>query len=353
MKVVAKALAASACAWLIFHTPGLISAAAAQGIDPVARMQQLYTRIKTASNRTLVVYSAYPTMPPVLARFMKDYPEVQAVHEVASGAALRARLQAEKESGNYSADIAISAPVDMVAIERDGYFQKYMPEYAASLPDNFKSQSNAIGIPFRTLFALTYNTSLVPANEVPQNLDQALNEKWKDRIGYATPTGYSAFDVCTGTLWYDHMLTEAQLRKLHTIGKGIQANTEVITQVAQGRMIIGLWGPSQTTYRLQLDNAPVQTKFLADMAVLFGPGAAMLAHAPHADAAKLFLEWLYSPHGQLAFAEEMGSYGTMPGAPLPKGQPELTGYDVKDIPIDQSPEILGRYRQITRAIWAN
>lgn len=326
---------------------------AAQAADPAAHMEQLYDSVKASKSHALVVYSAYPTFPPILRRFMADYPAVQAVHEVASGATLSARLQAEKQSGNYSADIAMSAPVDMIALEREGYFQTYMPDYAAKLPGNFKSKSNAIGVPFRTLFALTYNTNLLPAGEVPQNLDQALNEKWKGRIGYATPTGLSAFDVCTGTLWHDHMLTEAQLRKLHDLGKGVQANTSVVTDVAQGRLVLGLWGPSQTTYRLQLDKAPVETKFLSDMAVLFGPGTAMLAHGPHADAAKLFLEWLYSPHGQTALAEEMGSYGTMPGAPIPKGQPELTGYRVTDLPIDQSAEILGRYRQITKAIWNN
>ncbi len=118
-------------------------------------------------------------------------------------------------------------------------------------------------------------------------------------------------------------------------------------------MVLGVWAPSQTAYKLQDDGAPVATKALHDITVLFGPGTALMATAPHAAAGKLFLEWVYSPRGQTAFAEEMSAYGTMPGAQKPKGFPDIAFYDLKDIPIDQSVEVLQQYRAVTKKIWNN
>jgi iron(III) transport system substrate-binding protein len=260
------------------------------------------------------------------------------------------RLEAERTSGNYAVDLVISGPFDVQRIERRDLLQPYIPEIAAPLPSQFKTKSGVFSMPFRNLFALMYNSNLVAEKDLPSSLGELLDDKWKGKIGHAIPTGSNSFDTCSATLWYNNILTEDHLWKLRELARGIQRSTDVATFVAQGRLTFGIWGPTQTAYQLQKDKAPIHVKYLQNATVMFGAGMGLMKSSPNTDAAKLFMEWMYSPSGQRGVMA-MTAMSTMPDAPVPPEYPKMPPYTLKDIPLDETIPVLEAFRIKTKAIW--
>jgi len=328
-------------------------AGAAHGADGGDALKALYDQARAARQTQVVVYTPYGNLQPVWNKFAGTYPGITVQPAVISGggAPLLARTRAEAASGNYIGDIVLSGLGDINTLIAEDRLERDEPPQAATLDAQFKDPAGRYQIPFHTLFTIVYNPNLIKESELPASFDEAIGSKWAGRYGHARFTGAAAPDLVGTILSYNNALTDDQLRQLKANAQVSPTAIALLTNVAQGRVAFGLWGPTQNVRRLQQDGAPLKIHFLPDSAVVMGPGLALLKNAPNQHAARLLKAWLLSEAGQAALGQEASSYGTQPTAPTPEGLPDIGGYRFKGVPLAEYDAALKAFRERTVAIW--
>ena len=194
-------------------------------------------------------------------------------------------------------------------------------------------------------FGFSYNTDLVEPHEVPASLDELLVEKWRGQITIAQPTGGTTIDDAISTLFESKAITVESLKRVAEYvrpkDRQVQASASV-NLVSQGRYAFALWGPNQVAAQLASRGAPIAPAPFKE-AVLEGSSHGLLKGSPSQDAAKLLLDWLFSPVAQRLYAEVVYEYGTVPGSPIPTSLPDVSHYSLVTIPAPKLAAINKHY----------
>ncbi len=256
--------------------------------------------------------------------FTKAFPGINIEFSGGRGGELATKIKAERDAGIYSVDVLING-----TSTADAYFKPMKAldpiEPALILPEvvdpknwrdnrlEFSDRSTRFDLVFamQNNAPVIFNPSQVKAEEV-DSLYKLLDPKWKGRIAVQDPipsgTGNGVFR------WLWHVLGPEKTKDFY---QKIRAQAAVIDRdqrrqiewVAQGKYPLN-FGPGTVMYQLEKRGLKfgVVPNFKDYGAYLTpGFGSAMLINrAPHANAAKVFLNWLLSREGQTLFGKGMG-----------------------------------------------
>jgi iron(III) transport system substrate-binding protein len=152
-----------------------------------------------------------------------------------------------------------------------------------------------------------YNTKLVSAAEAPKSWEDLLNPKWKGHIGLTT-------DV---RAWYTLAVGEGGwgVGKTEDFLKKIKLQEPIWTQghsAGNSLMVAGefkIMGENNLRYAFEAQEkgAPVDWVRVRPVPIT-GGSFFMVKKAPHPNAVRLFVEWLFSPQG-MAVYEKITGYG--------------------------------------------
>jgi iron(III) transport system substrate-binding protein len=207
---------------------------------------------------------------------------------------------------------------------------EYTPDNARALLPAFKALSDP-GYSYITNAAryfLIYNKDKVKPEDVPRAWTDLLDPKWKGRVA----TGHPAFSGCIGT-WalgvkkvHGWEFFEKLAKNNPRVGRSA---VDPMTLITAGECLVGVGAAIYTSASIAKGN-PIGVVHPSDGLVLCVTPSAIPAHAPHPNAAKLFMEWLLSPeYARMITAD--GSEPILEGiAPAP-GMPLLA--DQKVIPL--------------------
>lgn len=145
------------------------------------------------------------------------------------------------------------------------------------------------------------NTTLVRPGEEPKSYQDLLNPKWKGKIALQTPgtggTGSGWFRAVYRTLGLDYMNA---LAKQVVIMPNVNDPTDA---VARGQFPVAIAPNPARSTELVKEGAPVKFVHPKEGSHLFVLGTSLVANAPHANAAKLFFNWIYSKEGQTLYSK--------------------------------------------------
>lgn len=314
-------------------------------------LEALYDAAKSSGQTEVVVYTPYGNHQPLWDAFTAAYPEIKPNVVVITGAPLFSRLEAERATKAHAGDLLLSNLSTVTVLQRDGYLAQDVPETVAQMPERYVDPQGYFQVPFLNLFTLVYNAKLVPEADLPKTLDELFDDKWKGKVTFGQLRGTGATDFNLATLLHNDALSDEQLTKIHANAVPAESNAAALQNVAQGRALFNHWAPTQSTVPLIEDGASLAIHALEDSSGLWGPGLALLAEAPHPEAAKLLKAWLYTPEAQALFASETDSYAVLPGVDKPASLPSVDFYAFKDIPAADVEEVLKDYRQKAGALW--
>jgi len=258
--------------------------------------------------------------------FEKEYPDIKVKFVAGSGRKQAPRLIAEREAGKYTADVLIGgtttplntlrpkgalAPIEPYLVlpevkDPSNWFQKkiWYADKDGKVMIMFEgSVSNILGI----------NTDLVNEGEITSYWD-LLNPKWKGKIvaGDVRRPGPGGGQV---RFLYAHPeLGPKFLTRLFgetDITLSLDRR-QMVDWLAQGKYAIHVF-PSSIDIERAIDQGlrvsivpPEKLKEGAPMSA--GWGAVVIAdRAPHPNAAKVYLNWLLSKKGQMAWQSHTGS----------------------------------------------
>ena len=246
--------------------------------------------------------------------FNKTYPDIKVEYQGASGSRQWPKIERERKAGLYTVDIHVGGSGTAAGVL---YRAKVLEpvESALLLPEvkdknnwwegqyQFSDSENKYVFVFvvDSSPAIAYNTNLVNPKELASYND-LLDPKWTGKIVMQDPRGRGAGNA--RWFFYLQVMGEDYLKKLAKQLVLTRDERQSAEWIASGKYPLAT-GISDTETRTFADKgAPIaQIGHLKEGANLTcGWGTANLFNrAPHPNAAKVYLNWLLSKEGQLAW----------------------------------------------------
>jgi iron(III) transport system substrate-binding protein len=236
--------------------------------------------------------------------FTRQYPGVVVSVVRTTGQVAYQRIQQELKNDAPQCDVFSTTDIaHMPALRARGALANYTPQNAAELAVPFVGLGEA-GYYYATTASLqimVYNTKAIPPTDVPRNWDALIDPKWKNRVAVAHPAFSGNFGqwVLAMRKLYGWPYFEKLAANKPRIGR---SGNDPLTMLNAGESVIGT-GPVSTTVQNIDKGNPVGFVYPADGTLLCVGPSAILAKAPRPNAARLFLEWLFSADYAQACAE--------------------------------------------------
>jgi iron(III) transport system substrate-binding protein len=134
-------------------------------------------------SRRLIIYSPHgkEMLSEFEKRFERSHPGVDVQWIDMGSQDVLDRVRTER--GNPQADLWWGAPSTMfMRAEREGLLEPYVPTWDNVVDSAYKSRGAFWYGTFLTPEVIAYNTRLVKRDEAPQDWDELLDAKWRDRI---------------------------------------------------------------------------------------------------------------------------------------------------------------------------
>ena len=257
----------------------------------------------------------------VLGDFEKAYPGIKVNRLSLPSQDMLTRLMAEFRARKYLADVMLGGP-SVFARKRVGVLAPLKPAFILpEIGDTSVWRDNRLWWydstePYTTLnfqaiaqAYITYNTNLVNPNEVKSWMD-LLNPKWKGKIA-SIDTRRSSFGIGSIRFIYWHPdLGPRYLERFYgemdvTLSR---SSRQMADWLGRGRLHLAIGVGSLTAERAAAQGLPVAlmaTQRFKEGAPMTSSGGtiALVQHAPHPNTAKVFINWLLSREGQMAWQE--------------------------------------------------
>lgn len=250
---------------------------------------------------------------------------------------LVSRLIAEKE--RPQADVFWSGdPVRAALLKARGVSAAYRSPRATGLPARFSDpEGHWTGFSARARVLLV-NRDLVPAGQEPRSVLDLAGPRFHGRACLANPL-FGTTSMHAAALFATLGAARARGffdRFLAAGGRVLSSNGEVRRRVADGEFAVGLCDSDDANVA-RLDGKPVDVVYPDGegdgMGALLIPSCAVLiAHAPHAEAGRRFIDFLLAPETEQALAAGEGAQIPLrPGVPVPAGLPAISGVKTMDV----------------------
>ena len=287
--------------------PGLVEAANREGA--VA----FYTSIDVAVAERLA------------ASFTARYPAIKLQVERSGAERIMQRLMQEYGSNIRAADVVESSDVtSFIDWKARGWLAGYVPDDVARFwPAEERDADGRFAAVRAHLAVVGYNTRQVKAEDAPRSYADLLLPKWRGRMVKAHPS-YSGTIVTatyeiTRALGWDYLDKLARQRVLQ-----VQSSTEPPKKVVQGERPVMVDGNEYNAFFLREAGEPIEIVYPNEGTPLVSGQAGVLAAAPHPNAARLFLGFLFSAECQQLMSDAGGLRSFHPSVTLKPGRTPLS-----------------------------
>jgi len=245
-----------------------------------------------------------------LGEFQKQYPFITAHYRRAGTFDMVDQLQQELESGDVRTDVLHVLDVGVfISLRRQGELLRYTPPEARAIapeltePDYWWALRNVA-------VCMAYNPRKLPANQAPKTWEDLLRPSLKGRIAIkdAASAGSAYAEYFFLRQRYGSRFWEDLAKNEPTICKSAQ---EVMTKLLAANSPICVAGEmvSYQVYTYEhVEKQPVVGVWPEEGVPMVVAPVAILAKAPHPNAAKLFVSYALSQKGQAIFQDLVGSY---------------------------------------------
>ena len=279
------------------------AAARAGAIEPSPVTPEL---IEAAKKEGAVVWYGSEDLQLVTAvakAFEAKYPGISATAERSGAERNFQRISQEYGSNIHAVDVVTSSnPGPVLYWKRNDMLVPYVPADLAKWPAADKDPEGYYAVNGLTFAAMGYNTRLVKPEEAPKSLAELLEPKWKGKLVKAHP-GYSG-TIVTATLAISRALGWDYFEKL---GKQevmqVQSAIDPPRKIAQGERAVMVDGAEASAFQLIANGAPIALVYPSEGAPAAPLNGAIMKQAPHPNAARLFLSFMFSREGQQIFVE--------------------------------------------------
>jgi iron(III) transport system substrate-binding protein len=258
------------------------------------------------------------------------------------------KVMQEAGANLWIADVVHTSDIShFLDFKAKGMLAKHAPAGSERFRADFRDPEGFYTVLRGTPYVVAINTQKVAKGEAPKRWKDLLDPKWKGKLVHAHP-GYSGVVVTgmtgiLGALGWDYYAALAKNDPLV-----VQSAEDPPMKVAGGEAWVGVAG-EYNFYRAARKGNPIEILFPEEGVPFVSSANAILARAPHPNAARVFTDWLFSTEAQQLLADD-GLYVPNDDVTYPKGKRPLK--EIKLLPaspeeIDKrNEEIKARFREI-------
>ena len=293
---------------------GLVSGAVGAGLlargaraQPDA-LAELYAKAKTESGVTwYIVYWPSDRAEKHAALFTKTYPgvTVNVVRTTAQVAFQRLTQDIRAKAANCD----VFASTDMshyVTLKQQGQLLPYKPLGLESVDPRFRDidPDQAYQIVNAVTVGFGLNTKLLQPDDAPAGWKGLIDPKWRGKLVVGHP-GFSGF-VGTWVVQMNKMFGWSYFEQLAALKPHVgRSIIDTVTVLASGERALGV-SPTGLVLRDAANGNPLAPAYPEDGSVLMISGGAIMKNTKSPNAAKLFMEYLYSADTAREDVEEFG-----------------------------------------------
>lgn len=275
----------------------------------------------------------------ICGEFTRTYPGVACNPIRATGSVTFQRVMQEVQARSVQGDVYSSNDdTDFVELKKLDALVGYKPNNFEFMLPSMQAASNADGYWFASNispYAITYNTTLVTADEAPKKWQDLLDPKWKDQVAIAHP-GFSGsmgmFAIAIADRYGWDYFTDLEKNKPQ-IGRSIADGYNL---VVSGERKVAV-APVPLILQGKAEGKPVEVVFPEDGLMMPPSGTGVLANAPHPNAAKLFAEFMLGkPYNE--FLSSQNRYPLRGDVETAEGVPSIVGIDMMVVDPETAPE---------------
>ena len=283
-------------------------------------------------------------------RFSARYPGISVTAIRTTGQVAYTRLQQELKNNTPQCDVYSSTDIaQYISLKSRGALARYEARNASQLGPLFQG----LGDPgyyypaTATLQVLACHATSIAPEDRPKRFLDLTDPKWRGRVAVGHPafSAYFAQWALLMTQQHGPRFLENLAANRPRVGR---SGNDPIASITGGEALIGTAPTSTATQFIRKGN-PIAFIYPEDGAVLTVGPAAVLASAPHPNAARLFLEWLLSTEFAAACAE-VNIEPVRADAPPLEGTKPLSQVKLLSLTPDQMvkglPEIVETWREV-------
>ena len=268
--------------------------------------------------------------------FEARYPGIAVQVERSGAERIFQRVAQEEESNVHAADVVESSDVGhALAWKRAGLLAPFVPADVARWPEDARDPDGCFAADRATLSVIGYNTRLVKPEEAPKSFADLLQPQWAGKIVKAHP-GYSG-TIMTATfeqsqaLGWDYFARLARQKVMQ-----VQSATDPPKKLALGERPVMADGSEYVMFGLQASGNPVAIVYPVEGTPLVVGSAAVMKAAPHPNAARLFVSFVFSRDGQQLMSDAGGLRSFHPDVREQPGRTPLAAIKLlKADPVEQ------------------
>jgi len=278
---------------------------------------------------------ALPSSTSIAHSFKLKYPGMDVeVHRTGSQRVLQ-RVMQEAAAGVKTVDVIHTSDAGhFVLLKEKGMLLKYAPQGTAPFPAGFKDKDGFYFGMRATLSVIADNPKLISDKDAPRTWKDLLNPKWKGKMVSGHP-GYSGI-IMTHVLalvnlyGWDYFRDLAK-NSLHVV----QSANDPAGVVASGERPVGVNGAEYFYYKTQKQGNPIKIIYPSEGVPLVVSPVAVAKDAPHPNAAKLFVDYIFSKESQQLLADKEGLYTGHPQVTYPADKPKLKDLKLLSVEADE------------------
>lgn len=200
-----------------------------------------------------------------------------------------------------------------------GIVEAYMlpEELDAAIAEEWKDPDGRYYATLISLMGIIYNNQLVSEEEAPTSWEDLLDPKWQGQI--AMPYAGIGGSGWSMALFQRQELGEDYWQQLAAQEPSIlQSSSSIVEEVARGEYPIAINAVATSTASA-ISGAPVTVVYPEEGTPTFPYAVSKVAGSPHPNAAELYMNWVNSYCGLNAAVEAMATYTPHPDTPPPPG----------------------------------
>lgn len=317
-------------------TPGTVGGAGRLGIRGAAAVLAAVvlvglagaapSRAAPGSSITLYTSESEDDVNLLAGDFMRRTPGVAVRIFRAGTGPVEAKIEAERTAGRIQADVLWFADLGYLrGLARAGQLLPFAPPAAKGVPREFHYDGNQMH-EVRLIFnVIGINTLAVHFR--PTSWWDLAQPRYKGRVGLPNPFVSGAAFANVGTFVGMRGFGWPYYRALRrNDAQIIRANGDVLAKLASGEIAVATIVDFFVRHAKD-EGSPVDVVWPSEGAVLVPTPVAIVRGTASADAARAFVNYLYTPDAQRLFVRR-AYVPVLPGVPLPPGAPPAASFKI-------------------------
>jgi len=276
----------------------------------------------------LVIYSPDPetNQSALIKDFQAAFPKINTTYLRLQTGALYAKLMAERQARSYLNDILTLTDMTFVLdFQKRGGWMKYeSPELAGFKPENKSSPEGNYMWGGVIVAGIAYNPTTVKPEDAPKSWKDLLNPRWTDSINVKVSNSglqHETWMLIKQIEGDDYWTKFAALKP-----RAFDSYVQQFDRTVSGQDMVISTAQYSGYLQFKAKGAPIAFVNPTEGVIAAPSLTGAVDHAPHPEAAKLFMDWFTGVPGQQSYVKATSLYSARVDVSPPAGGVPITDF---------------------------